>query len=406
MYYQAELTFLIQILENMHLPVSILEEPFKDAHIHDFGIRQILHPDINYSSYIKNFCKSCETNIIYKAEDEYFFHYLILKLPGNNLSCLLIGPYTLAPFDENILLNRAQEFHIPAEKYPQFRECYNHVPLVCDSSFLFTLINTFATKLWGSMDHFSMVELSNLEPFDHEPDEIYTYDSDTLFTSMSSIEQKFQAESELMQIVSHGQLHKIEMYSHLINLQNTENRLGDRVRNAKNYAIIMNTLLRKAAEQGAVHPIHIDRVSSEFAKKIELQTSETNVVNLIREMTRKYTLIVKNHSLRGYSKLVRKVLVHIDIDLSGDLTLSTQAKLLDVNPCYLSSIFKKETGQTLTEYVTGKRMEQAIFLLNSTNMQIQTIAQYCGIPDVCYFTKTFKKIVGKSPTEYKNTIIQ
>ena len=123
-------------------------------------------------------------------------------------------------------------------------------------------------------------------------------------------------------------------------------------------------------------------------------------------MTRKYTLIVKNHSLRGYSKLVRKVLVHIDLDLSGDLTLSTQAKLLDVNPCYLSSIFKKETGQTLTEYVTGKRIEQAIFLLNSTNMQIQTIAQYCGIPDVCYFTKTFKKIVGKSPTEYKNTIIQ
>lgn len=405
MNYQSELTFLINILENMHLPVSILEEPFENAHIHDFGIRQILHPEINYQKYIKNFCNSCSSNIIYKALDEYMFHYLILKLPCPHLSCLLIGPYSLTPWDEHVLLNKAQEFHISAENYSYFRECYNKVPLVTDSSFLFILINTFATKIWGSMDNFSMVELANLETFDHKSQDIYVYDSNALFTSMSNIEQKFHAEAELMQIVSHGHIHKLEMYSHLINLQDAETRLGDRVRNAKNYAIIMNTLLRKAAEQGSVHPIHIDRVSSEYAKKIELQTSETNVISLIREMTRKYTLLVKNHSLQGYSKLVRKVLVHIDIDLSGDLTLSTQARLLDVNPCYLSSVFKKETGQTLTEYVTGKRIEQAIFLLNSTNMQIQTIAQYCGIPDVCYFTKTFKKLVGKSPTEYKNNIM-
>lgn len=122
-------------------------------------------------------------------------------------------------------------------------------------------------------------------------------------------------------------------------------------------------------------------------------------------MARKYTILVKNHSLQGYSSLVRKVLAHIDIDLSADLTLNTQAKLLAVNPSYLSTVFKKETGQTLTEYVTGKRIDYAIFLLNSTNMQIQTIAQYCGIPDVCYFTKLFKKQTGKSPTEYKQNIL-
>lgn len=221
---------------------------------------------------------------------------------------------------------------------------------------------------------------------------------------MESIERRFDAEAEFMQIVSHGQIHKIEMYINMIDIQGTEIRLADRVRNAKNYAIIMNTLLRKAAENGSVHPVHIDKLSSSFAKKIELQTSEKGVTILIKEMARKYTLLVKNHSLRGYSTLVRRVLVHIDTDLAGDLTLNTQAKLLDVNPSYLSTIFKKETGQTLTEYVTSKRIEHAIFLLNTTKMQIQTIAQYCGIPDICYFTKTFKKMVGKSPSEYKNTI--
>ena len=102
--------------------------------------------------------------------------------------------------------------------------------------------------------------------------------------------------------------------------------------------------------------------------------------------------------------LIRKAITTINYDLSADLSLKTQAKLLNVNPSYLSTLFKKETGFTLTEYVNRKRVEHAILLLNSTDMQIQTIALYCGIPDVNYFTKTFKKLIGKTPKEYREMI--
>ena len=404
MNYTSELRFLQNILENMHLHTSLLQEPYHNADLHDRGIRQLVYPDINYIQYIQNFCKSCKDRIIYKAYDEFFFNYLILKLPDKKDTCLLIGPYTLIPWTEQILLNKAQEFRITPEIYPYFCRCYKNVPLVTDSSVLFNLINTFAATLWGSMDAFSIVELENLSPEGESDISEYDYDPKELFQSMEHIEQRYIAESEFMQIVSHGQLHKIEMYVNLINIEGTEMRFADRVRNAKNYAIIMNTLLRKAAENGSVHPVHIDKLSSDYAKKIELQTSEKGVTSLIKEMARKYTLLVKNHSLQGYSTLVRRVLVHIDTDLSGDLSLNAQAKLLDVNPSYLSTVFKKETGQTLTEYVTQKRIEHAVFLLNTTKMQIQTIAQYCGIPDICYFTKTFKKIIGKTPTEYRNML--
>lgn len=404
MNHQAELQFLQKILENMHIPTALLQEPFENAELHDFGIRQLVYSDINYITYIKNFCHNCKDRIIYKAFDEFSFNYLILKLHETTDVCLLVGPYTLVPWTEQILLNKIQEFHISPEIYPYFKSSYEKVPLLTDSAFLFNLINTFASTIWGSMDAFSIVELENLLPTDDTSATAYDYDAKGLFRSMEHIEYKFNAEAEFMQIVSHGQLHKIEMYVNMINIEGTEVRLADRVRNAKNYAIIMNTLLRKAAENGSVHPIHIDKLSSEYAKKIELQTSEKGVTALIKEMARKYTLLVKNHSMHGYSTLVRKVLIQIDSDLAADLTLRTLSGLLHVNPSYLSTIFKKETGQTLTEYVTGKRIEHAIFLLNSTNMQIQTIAQYCGIPDICYFTKIFKKVVGKSPSEYKKTI--
>lgn len=108
--------------------------------------------------------------------------------------------------------------------------------------------------------------------------------------------------------------------------------------------------------------------------------------------------------MKGFSLLVQKVVTRIDSDLTADLSLKTQAQLLNVNASYLSTLFKKETGMTLTDYVNKKRMENAVFLLNSTNMQIQNIAQYCGIPDVNYFTKIFKKYIWKTPKEYRGEI--
>lgn len=402
--HHSELLFLQNIFSNMHIHTSLLQEPFEDANIHDCGIRKLVYPNIDYQSYIKEFCHLCRDHVIYMAYDEFLFHYLILKLSETNETCLLVGPYTLNSWNDQLILDKAQEFHISPELYPSFRDCYEKVPLVTDSSILFNLVNTFAATLWGSMDCFSIMELENFTPTQELSHIEYDYDPKSLFRSMEHIERKFNAEAEFMQIVSQGQLHKIEMYVNMIDIEGMEVRLADRVRNAKNYAIIMNTLLRKAAENGSVHPIHIDKLSSDFAKKIELQTSEKGISMLIKEMARKYTLLVKNRSLQGYSPLVRKVLIHIDMDLASDLTLNTQAKLLDVNPSYLSTVFKKETGSTMTEYVTSKRINHALFLLNSTKMQIQTIAQYCGIPDICYFTKIFKKHTGKTPTEYRNLL--
>ena len=109
--------------------------------------------------------------------------------------------------------------------------------------------------------------------------------------------------------------------------------------------------------------------------------------------------------MKGYSLLIRKVLTQIDSDLTADLSLRTQAEQLNINSSYLSTLFKKETGTTLTEYVNRKRIEHAIFLLNTTNMKIQAIAQACGIPDVNYFTKIFKKQIGITPKDYRDNIM-
>jgi YesN/AraC family two-component response regulator len=221
---------------------------------------------------------------------------------------------------------------------------------------------------------------------------------------MKAMEQRYAFENDLIRAVSLGQLHVgNQLFSGISEMQ-FERRLADPLRNAKNYGIIMNTLLRKAAESGGVHPLYLDRVSSEFAHSIEQMTSTQQNAALMQEMFRGYCLLVQQHSLRNYSRVVQTAILLIDSDLSADLTLHSLANNQSISPGYLSTVFKKETGKTVTAYIREKRMRHACHLLGSTNLQIQTVALHCGMPDVHYFTKTFKKEIGKTPKQYRESL--
>lgn len=221
------------------------------------------------------------------------------------------------------------------------------------------------------------------------------------FATIRLAEKRYHKENELSQAVAHGQLHKVESLMKNLDPHHFDRYSSDLLRNAKNSAIILNTLLRKAAEQGHVHLTSVYQLFEHYSIKIESAKSEQAILSLMKTMARKYTLLVKNHSLKGYSPMVRKVLMHIDADLTADLSLNAHAKLLHVNPSYLSNTFKKETGSTLTDYVTQKRIQYALHLLRHSNLQVQVIAQHCGISDVAYFAKLFKKFTGLTPTEYR-----
>ena len=72
-----------------------------------------------------------------------------------------------------------------------------------------------------------------------------------------------------------------------------------------------------------------------------------------------------------------------------------------LSPGYLSRLFKKEVGQNLSTYIQNVRVEQAKVLLQSTNLKIFEIADEVGINDPVYFSKTFKKITGHRPNEFR-----
>lgn len=408
MNYKTELFFLLRLLKNFHINTTIVKATDKTFPEFDLGLRRMIYheTDFNWGDFFSSY--TAAANTIFRIQDEYLCSYIYLQLPDAETepSHLVIGPYTNRDITKRLLLSLADKLSLSPKQFTQLNKYYSNIPLLADEETLFSLITTFGESIWGGLENFSVEYVDNyvserVEPIASRPD---FQEPEEAFLSMQILEDRYAAENQLIHAVSQGLIHKAEIAMSNNSFLLLEKRLADPIRDIKNYCIILNTLLRKAAEQGSVHPLHIDSLSSRFARKIEQVTSPEGGQTLQKEMIHKYCLLVKNHSMKGFSLLVQKVVTRIDSDLTADLSLKTQAELLNVNASYLSTLFKKETGVTLTDYVNNKRVENAVFLLNSTNMQIQNIAQYCGIPDVNYFTKLFKKYMGKTPKEYRGEI--
>lgn len=151
---------------------------------------------------------------------------------------------------------------------------------------------------------------------------------------------------------------------------------------------------------GGVHPVHIDEFSEHLAIQCEKVMTEEEAWKMRAELLRRYCFLIQNYSMRGYSAIVRNVANHINLNFSKKLSLAELARMYAVNPSYLSSLFKKEMGVTVSEYIGKQRMHQAIRLFNTGYVQVAEVAMLCGIDDTSYFRKVFRKVVGMTPSEY------
>ena len=340
---------------------------------------------------------------LFRYTDPYFCSYMCLALDEERV--LILGPYLTVAVGREEVMKLAEELRLPGEHLRTLAQYYQSVPHLPAGSGALAAVDTFCELLWGSdyatvdvnremaeMKHpYSAVEVSAAMVEDPQ-------------RTMRMMEQRYAYENELMQAVSMGLSHKVEHILGNLSVMGFERRSADPVRNLKNYCIIMNTLLRKAAEDGGVHPYYLDRASSEFALRIEAVTSVGEAEKLMKEMFLSYCRLVKKNSVKQYSPVIQRAIVQIDTDLAGDLSLKHLAQLQNINASYLSTLFKRETGQTVTDFVNGRRVQLARQLLATTQLQIQTIARYCGISDVNYFSKIFKKHTGKSPKEYRREL--
>lgn len=404
MFYEAELRLLRDTFRKCRIQTSIADLTA--------SLSGQAHSDPSFlvgTDPVAQLCRSVSEVMpatLYRLRDSFQCRYMFLRLPElSSEAILVIGPYLSTPPTDQQIMEWAESKSISPSAQKKLGDFYNTLPLLSETSHLFVLLDSFMERLCG-INGFSVEDIDQelFMPLSTLNENSASSEEEDTLRLMKSMELRYAYENDLMTAVSKGQLHKADVLFANFSTFLFEQRVADPVRNAKNYCIIMNTLLRKAAEKGSVHPMYLDRTSSDFAVKIEQTHSLDTLPSLMTEMFRTYCRLVRKHSMKDFSPPVQKALIYIDANLAGNLSLRSLAETLNVSSSYLSTLFKKESGQTLTEYINTRRIKHAKHLLESTRLQIQTVAQHCGIVDVQYFSRVFKRIAGMTPKEYRDSV--
>ena len=84
-----------------------------------------------------------------------------------------------------------------------------------------------------------------------------------------------------------------------------------------------------------------------------------------------------------------------------ELSLTKVAKFVNISPNHLSEKFKEVTGVNFVDYIARTRTEKARELLQNSNLRISEIAFAVGFQSLSQFNRVFKKLTGKSPTQFR-----
>ncbi|WP_025699434.1 response regulator [Paenibacillus durus] len=100
-------------------------------------------------------------------------------------------------------------------------------------------------------------------------------------------------------------------------------------------------------------------------------------------------------------KVVQEIKAYLESHYHENIQLDQLAERFDLNASYVSHLYSKSTGQTILEYVTLLRIQQAKRMLRESSFKISKISQNVGYDNQRYFCQVFKKHVGVSPGQYR-----
>lgn len=390
--------FLCNYLTSMNISFHTITDKSITLSDIDSGLRNSILKD-NLIATVSSL-EDYHSGTLYHFSDYYKCNYTFFQIADDTL--FFIGPYLFKNMNELDIQQLMATNGIPHNLFPQLRDYYYHLPLITGKTAFYVLIRQAYQEICGKNSlpeqTFDLSTLESREEYLRKHTFIVPKDP---ILSMNMLEKRYEVEDTFLDAVALGNTAKtLAIIQQMANLR-IPSRIEDELRSRKNIIISLNTLMRRTAYTAGVHPFYIDSISRNYAYFIETADTIQELEDVLPYMARSYCELVEKRSSSLYSAPVRHILVTIDASIDGDLSLKRFANELFLNTSYLSSLFKKETGMTLTDYVNQHRITQAKRLLKSTTLSIQAIAASVGISDIHYFTRLFRRITGISPREYR-----
>ena len=351
----------------------------------DFSLRPFVVPeydfnlftsmDAEFRAWISETLAPFSPNNLYTSPSNLTWMYI-----HSRLGELYLGPvFFSAPSQAFLQNHQMNEIYLPVVNFLEFSRLCSHVYALLDPD--------------GSKDFsYTIFQRDYESPLTE--DEMY-FNQTRDYANVRILEKQLNA------LVKSGNVEGLEKMAN-ISLASPARLAQDDLRDAKNRFIVTLTLVMRAAVDGGLPPEIAYPLSDVYLRENENLLSASQVMKYLMTCVFDYTNRVRDYqTTASYGPLVRRCRSLILANINENLKITDLAGLLCVSPDHLSRQFKKETGQSILDYIQSQKTKEAIRLLKYTNVSLVTIAHRLGYSSQGQFTSKFKKSTGITPAKYR-----
>ena len=331
---------------------------------------------------------------------EMFHYYGVLNAGAYRI---IVGPTAQIMANGQRLRELAFRLDIPKEEIPAFLDGMNAIVRLPVETLLQMLctVNHFLNhgEKWKISDlaiHAQDQALLKNDVEERRTARVYAQDA-----AEHQAHNTLALEDALMEIVRRGDTTALRNWLSQAPAIRGGTIAADQLRQLKNTFIVTATLTSRAAIRGGMLEHDAFSLSDAYIQRAELLAGYESIMNLQYNMILEFTEQVEQlHRGRHPTRLALDVANYVRHHLSEPVSVEAMAQALFLSRPYLSTKFRQETGQTLTDFILNEKTEEAKRLLRYSDKSASAIAAYLGFSSHGHFIRVFKKYAGITPNEY------
>lgn len=171
----------------------------------------------------------------------------------------------------------------------------------------------------------------------------------------------------------------------------------------KNFALEVLITIYYTLKDYTDNESDLQKIKGSTLMRIEKARDLDDLIQIEKECAQQMVMVAYNKECTKFSKPINDIINFMEKNyMDKELSLQLLSDRMYINTAYLGRMFKHETGQYFTDFLTSIRIKKAIQLLRETNDRIIEISDKVGFSNYSYFYTIFKKTTGISPKEYRS----
>lgn len=333
--------------------------------------------------------------IIYHMLDDLGIGFAAFKFEG---TWFVAGPFSTSLYSDDKALLLVDDAKLSADLLTDYKLYYCSYRVV-DLTIFSQLINSIALSIAKIKARFTLTTISSNYRTSALPD--YLKETDT-HIDYATIGRRYAAENKFIESLQIGDTESA--LKNLARMRQMADGLAVKLQGQTGFLIgcaIIRTLVRQGVKDTGIHVVTLHMITTKYMERMHKETNFLAYEKWSREFIIDICRAVRESSQGEYSQLIRHAIGYINLNLGEQIQINDIAKEVNLSTSHLSRLFKLETGDNISNYLTKKRVEKACRLLKFTDLPIGDISCHVGYLDNSYFVKVFKKLQQASPSEYR-----